>query len=447
VILLGKSIDRVRESFSSVVKVFGRYDAALIDERLNLWHAWLSILPGNYRHSHRYHYVTNVNYADMALIWASYTGENHNAHLRDEYLATFETADQQLFYFNAHVGGVMGVEITGAPEAGKSFLTNYLVAQAQKYRPATLILDIGRSYQDLTLEFQGSYFEISLASQKVRINPLSLSPTADNRQFLFYFLRMLLGKDAAASLEDQAAEDIYIHDAVDAIYSLNRKDRRLQNLSLPGKLSARLSRWCEGGQYGHLFDHIEDTVAFSHLTTFEFQGMERHLDALAPMLFYITQRFDSIVFESAQISRLKLLVMDECWRWMLMSDMSSYMIDKIKTGRKHNLGNIFVTQSGLDAERAGFGEVLAEACPMKVFLANPEIKAETYQNLFGLNARQAERIVSQRPRRDLTISTAQYFKTVELRIDDSQDRLTFSNDPNSNLEKELRREQRLAASA
>jgi type IV secretion system protein TrbE len=447
VVLVGRSLDRVREGFSSVVKVFGRYDASLIDERLNLWHSWLSILPGNYQHSHRYHYLLNVSYADMALIWASYTGEKRNQHLHSEYLCPFETADQQIFYFNGHVGGVFGIQITGAQEAGKSFLTNYLTAQAQKYGPVTMILDIGHSYQDLTAQFGGSYFEISLQSQESTINPFCLPPSVDNLQFLFYFVRMLLGKDRAASLQDQAAEDAYIQEAVEAIYGLNQKDRRLRNLSLPSPLYARLARWCEGGQYGHLFDNERDTIAFSHFTAFEFQGMEKNLDALAPLLFYITQRFDALVYDPAQASRLKLLVMDECWRWMLMSDMGLYMIDKIKTGRKHNLGNLFVTQSGLDAERAGIGDLIAEACPMKIFLSNPEIKPETYQKLFGLNEKQARRIVEQRPRRDLTISTAQYFKTVELRIDNDQDRLTYSNDPNSNLQKQLRREHPLAFSA
>jgi type IV secretion system protein VirB4 len=238
-----------------------------------------------------------------------------------------------------------------------------------------------------------------------------------------------------------------IYEAVDAIYSLKLKDRRLRNLSLPRNIEARLARWCQGGQYGHLFDNERDTVEFSHFTTFDFRGMEEHLDALSPLLFYITRRFDSIVHDPGHISRLKLLVMDECWRWMLMSDMGTYMVDKIKTGRKNNLGNLFVTQSGLDAERAGFGALLAEACPMKIFLANPGIKPATYQELFRLNEKQVARVVSQRPHRDLSISTAQYFKTVELRIDDDQDRLTYSNDPNSNLEKQLRREQRLAAGA
>src|SRR5260370_36879581 len=118
--------------------------------------------------------------------------------------------------------------------------------------------------------------------------------------------------------------------------------------------------------------------------------------------------------------------MEEWWRWMMRSDMGLYMIDKIKTGRKHNLGNLFVTQSGLDAERAGLGDMIAEACPMKIFLSNPEIKPEAYQKLFGLNEKQAQRIVEQRPRRDLTIPTAPHFKTGDLRIDNDQAPLAYS---------------------
>jgi type IV secretory pathway VirB4 component len=138
VILIRKSLERVRESVSQVVKVFGRWDASLVDERLNLFPSWLSILPGNYKYTRRYQYLLNVSYSDLAQIWSSYTGEKHNPHLSDEYLCTFETPDQQLFYFNGHVGGVCGIQILGAPESGKSFLSNYLVAQAQKYGPATI---------------------------------------------------------------------------------------------------------------------------------------------------------------------------------------------------------------------------------------------------------------------------------------------------------------------
>jgi type IV secretory pathway VirB4 component len=62
-----------------------------------------------------------------------------------------------------------------------------------------------------------------------------------------------------------------------------------------------------------------------------------------------------------KLTRLKLLVFDECWHWMLLSEMGSYLVEKLKAGRKNNLANIFVTQSGLDAERAGYGALLNEA--------------------------------------------------------------------------------------
>ena len=175
--------------------------------------------------------------------------------------------------------------------------------------------------------------------------------------------------------------------------------------------------------------------------------MKNALDVLRPLSFYTQQRFDAIIFDPAQLKRLKLLVLDECWRWMLLSEMGPYLVEKLKTGRKNNLGNIFVTQSGLDAERAGYGPLINEACLMNIFLSNPKSKPATYQDLFKLNEKQAERIVGQRPRQDLSIFTPQYFKTVALRIDADQDRLTYSNDPNSNLQKQHAREKRLAAGA
>jgi GAF domain len=111
-------------------------------------------------------------------------------------------------------------------------------------------------------------------------------------------------------------------------YGLAPQDYRLQNLSLPARLYARLKRWCEGGQYGHLFDNIEDTIRFSDLTAFEFQGMERALDALRPLSFYLQQRFEAIVYDQSQLKHLKLLVLDECWRSMLLSDIGAYMVER-----------------------------------------------------------------------------------------------------------------------
>jgi hypothetical protein len=107
----------VREAVSQVVKVFGRWDASLLDERLNLLASWLSILPGNYRHTRRYQYLLNVNYADMALIWASYTGEKRNPHLQDEYLCTFETSNCGEEHFKGVPIVVLSTSLQSADQA------------------------------------------------------------------------------------------------------------------------------------------------------------------------------------------------------------------------------------------------------------------------------------------------------------------------------------------
>ena len=274
---------RVREAVSQVVKVFGRWDASLLEERLNLFPSWLSILPGNYRFTRRYQYLLNVNYADMALVWASYTGEKHNRHLKTSICAPLRRPISNCFTSTPMWGASSALQILGAPESGKSFLTNYLIAQAQKYGPATMILDIGHSYHDLALEFGGSYFEISLKDQTRTMNPFSLALTAENLEFLFYFVRLLIGRDPGAALDDQAQEDRYIHEALAAIYALEPKDRRLTESEPAGAALCTAEALVRGGQYGHLFDNIQDTIRFSDLTAFEFQGMERALDALRPL--------------------------------------------------------------------------------------------------------------------------------------------------------------------
>ncbi|MBV9083870.1 MAG: hypothetical protein JOZ62_14420 [Acidobacteriaceae bacterium] len=437
--LIGKDQLRVRNAFAELVRVYGQADASLVRETLNLYSAYLSIIPGNTQLNHSYSYLFSRDYANLAFAWQSWTGNRINKHLRDEYMCLYETRDQQLFYFNGHVGGTFGVLKTGAPESGKSFDTVYQIANLQKYDPVTLVLDIGGSYSDLTDYFDGRYFEVSKRNHRVRMNPFSLANTHENRQFLFAFLRLLLGKDPNQAPEKAAKDDRAIYEAIESVYELAPKDRRLGNVSLPAALQLRLQRWCEGGQYGHVFDNETDNIEFSHFQGFEFQGMEKEPDLLVPICFYVTQRFDQVVYDPTLAGQLKLLVIDEGWRWMLSGDMGPYMVDKLKTGRKYNLCNMFITQSGLDAERAGFGELLNEACPTKIFFANPEIRPESYQRLYGLNTKQAEQISQLKPREELAIfatdparPAVKQFKVVRLKLDNAEDQLMCSNDPNAN---------------
>jgi type IV secretory pathway VirB4 component len=63
---------------------------------------------------------------------------------------------------------------------------------AQKYNPLTFIFDIGASFQSLTTIFGGSYLNVGQDARDFTINPFSLDPTKENKQFLFSFSRVLI---------------------------------------------------------------------------------------------------------------------------------------------------------------------------------------------------------------------------------------------------------------
>lgn len=80
--------------------------------------------------------------------------------------------------------------ILGATGTGKSYLGNFLLQNAQKYKPLTFIFDIGGSFEALTHIFGGSYLNVGREERDFTINPFSLPPTRENQQFLFSLLRV-----------------------------------------------------------------------------------------------------------------------------------------------------------------------------------------------------------------------------------------------------------------
>jgi type IV secretory pathway VirB4 component len=90
--------------------------------------------------------------------------------------------------------------ILGSIGAGNSFLVNFLTAGYQAYAPYTVIFDIGGSSRALTYEYGGSYLHVGRESA-FTINPFVLPPTAENLEFLFSFVRVLLERERRLLLD------------------------------------------------------------------------------------------------------------------------------------------------------------------------------------------------------------------------------------------------------
>jgi type IV secretion system protein VirB4 len=414
--------------------IFTNADGNLFSETYNQLNAIFATVPGNYLHNLRKLYLLNSNYADLSFLFTIHPGERTNRHLGAEYLAVLETDNATPYFLNLHNGEVAHSLITGMTGSGKSFMLNFLVTNAQKYRPQTYIFDIDGSFESLTEIFGGTYLNVGQESQDFTINPFSLEPTKENLQFLASFFRVLIeGDDARYRLDFKETRKLW--EAIERMYTVPAEQRMLSTFAnIIGELKDRLHRWTREGQYGFLFDNPEDTLSFSQFQTFNFAGWGDATDALEPLLFYVLHRAANRIADPAHLGTFKAFLMDEAWLFIKNQTIREYVVSAQKTWRKHNAAMILATQSIKELEESGMLDIVAESCPTKIFLANPEMNREVYAKAFHLNDTELDIIADLVPPGEMLIRKAQSSKKVRLEVD-SVSYWIATNNARDNLKK------------
>jgi type IV secretion system protein VirB4 len=437
VILYSQDRRRLNKAVADVYKIFQTRDALLFQEShtWNLLNAYLSVIPGNQAYNLRRLLITASNYADLSMLFTIQIGDKRNRHLNTEYLALFETDHETVYYFNLHHRDVAHTLILGATGSGKSFLLNFLLTNLQKYDPFTVIFDLGGGYRHLTQLFGGTYSKVSVDHRAFEINPFSLPLTPENHEFIFAFVRVLLEADGSPPLTVPDARELYEQIAV--MYHVDAELRRLNTLAslLPKRLSVRLARWVEGGQYGNLFDNEHDTLSFANFQAFDFEGLDRYPTILEPLLFYILHRANESIYDPAKATVFKVFVMDEAWRFFSNATIRDYLREALKTWRKRNAAMILATQSGDDLQQSDILPLVLESCPTRLFLANPGMNAEIYQQHFHLNRRQVDIIRTLTPKRKMFLHTPDVSKVLTLEVDRKSYWL-FTNSPIDNARRD-----------
>jgi type IV secretion/conjugal transfer VirB4 family ATPase len=427
VVIYDLDLRRVERACAEFYKVFSVHDAQLYRERFNLLNSFLGTVPGNYAFNLRYLYLLNTNYADFSFLFTLHSGEPRNSHLREEYLAVLETNHSTPYFLNLHYRDVAHTMILGRTGAGKSFLLGFLITNLQKYAPHTFIFDLGGSFESLTQLFGGSYLRVGLESEDFKINPFSLDPTKENLDFLALFLRVLIGRE----IDSVAERDLYHQ--IENIYSVDPALRTLGVLAntLSHDLAGRLSKWTRGGQFGFLFDNAEDSVSFARFQCFDFQSMGQYPELLEPLLFYILHRANAVIRERESTSVFKAFFIDEAWVFLKNPSIQRYVVEALKTWRKHNAAMVLSTQSLDELRRSEILDVIIESCSTKIFLANPDMDRELYRRQFHLNENEVALIANLIPKRQFLIKTPELAKVANLNVDPRSYWL-YTNDPYDN---------------
>jgi type IV secretion/conjugal transfer VirB4 family ATPase len=408
-----KSLDRnVAECF----KVSSTHDAALQEERYNLLNAWLAVIPGNYAYNLRYLYLLSTNVADLSFIFTLHRGATHNSHLGQEYLAVLETEHQTPYFLNLHHRDIAHTLLVGATGSGKSFFLNFLVTHLQKYAPLTFIFDLGAGYEHVTRLFGGSHLRIGIEKNSFSINPFCLPPSKENFEFLFSFVGVLV---ASSGYEMTVSDKRDLYDQIESLYEIERENRRLFTLAniLNRNLREPLRKWIEGGQYGALFDNVEDHLTFARFQSFDFEDMDSCPDVLEPLLFYVLHRANAAIRDPEIKTTFKVFIIDEAWRFLRNPVIKLYITEALKTWRKHNGGMILATQSRTDLDESGIMPILVESSATKIFLSNPGMDREAYREIFHLNETEADAISALVPKRQVLVKRPGSAKVLNLEVD------------------------------
>ncbi len=412
---------KVERTIAEFQKLFTQHDGLLYEERYNLLNAFFATVPGNKQFNLRKQWALNSNHADLSFLFTVDSGSPWNSYLQKEYLAVLESTHGTPYYLNIHSGDVAHTLLLGATGSGKSFCLSFALQSIQKYDPLTFIFDLGGSYETLTRVFGGTYLNVGLKSPGFTINPFSLEPTHENLNFLYLFLCVLI--EAGSRYELTIADEKALYATIERVYKLPHEIRTLTNFaSILGPLGERLHRWTKdgpqgAGQFGHLFDNVDDTLAFARFQTFNFDGWSEYPDVLEPLLFYVLQRASSEIGRSANAATFKVFVIDEAWIFLKNKTIRDWISRAEKTWRKKNAAMVLATQSVVELAASDMLHIVNESCPTKIFLSNPNIDRNLYAEIFQLNDTQLELLESLVSKRELLLIQPRGTKKLVLEVD------------------------------
>jgi type IV secretory pathway VirB4 component len=223
---------------------------------------------------------------------------------------------------------------------------------------------------------------------------------------------------------------------IGSLYRIDKQLRRLQTLSgiLPSEVSPYLARWIEGGQYGYVFDNVEDNLTFSNFQTFDFAGLRQYPEVLEPLLFYLLHRANAKFTDPALATVFKAFFFDEAWRFLRNKTVKEYIEEAAKTWAKLNAALVLATQSSVDLTSSGVLQTIAENAATLLFLSNPRIDREAYKTLFKLNDQEASIIAGLRPKQQILVKRPDLAKVIQLNVS-QRDYWIYTNSPYDNQRK------------
>lgn len=428
-------LDDVERRASEVEAAFAGLDAKLIRETFGQLAAWFARMPGQpAARQFRKVLVSGGAAACMAPLWGDPGGHDACRHLGGPPLAVLETPRGRRYRLDLFQGGDVGhTLVLGATGSGKSFLLNFLLVNAQRYRPRVCVLDLGGSYRSLTAALGGSYLSLDPSAAGAGgavVRPFALPASRESLHFLAGWIDGLLALGGYASAGDDVTE---LRERVEDIYRLEAARRRLGAFAqtLPPRMKPAMARWVGDGAWGAVFDPpggaAGDRDFGDDWQVVDISGAAQHPDLAAAALGFYLERLRVEIEDPDELGRLKLMVVDEAWRFLGDARTGGYLAEAARTWRKKNAALILASQSAGDILGAEAAGQILESLPHRVYLANPDLPDRVAEPLH-LSEAEVACIRRLAPKSELYLQAGGAGAVLRLRVD-PRERWLYTSDP------------------
>ncbi len=361
-----------------------------VREDVNLEPCFWGQFPGNEAYVVRRALISTANAAGFLSLHGMPFGRPDGNHWGPA-VTVFETTSSTPYFFNFHEGDLGNFTIIGPSGSGKTVVLNFLAAQAQKFKPRTVLFDKDRGSEIFLRAAEGHYARLQ-PGQPTGFNPLRLPDTPVNRAFLRDWLGViaLAAEGAGRAGDGRLRGRRACMDAAPHFRRLRHFRELLGGARRPqaGDLPSRLDPWVAGGEHGWLFDNEVDALNLdARIIGFDMTALLDSPVLRTPTMLYLFHRVEEQLDGSPT-----MILIDEAWKALDDPMFAARIRNWMKTLRKRNAMIGFATQSAADALDSSIASAIVEQTATMIFTPNPRARAEDYCQGFGLTEHELELI-------------------------------------------------------
>jgi type IV secretion system protein VirB4 len=291
IFLLAESVAKLETNIAKAVSGLSRRGIISIREDIFFEECYWAQLPANFEFLRRLKPIPTSRVGGFTNLGLHPTGKSKQNHW-GEAVALVPTAFKTPYFFNFHTGDNGHTLIVGA-DASNAHILNFLLSESQKYQPNFYIFDSFDTSKELIQSLKGRFIAVNNDPEvSLKFNPFCLEGKKDDRDFLYDWVSMLMGE----RLMDLDAHRTLLRASIDQLYNQTELPKRLSALrsmiaSQNQELASALDRWCEGGEYGYLFDNEVDYIEhFDAKMGFGFSQFREDPVRLLPITNYLLYR-------------------------------------------------------------------------------------------------------------------------------------------------------------